>query len=71
MKTIAHYNLDLEVIKELNRLFPSGQRSTFVNKLLKAYFEEIKKSPEESPFSSGFAENSKFSLVNGETKEVI
>ena len=71
MKTIAHYYIEIEVIEELNKIIPSGKRSTFVNEILKTYLEEIKKNPEESPFSSGFAENSKFSLVNGETKEVI
>jgi len=68
LKSLAHYYIEIEVIEELNKIIPSGKRSTFVNEILKTYLEEIKKRPEGKNPSS-FAENQQ-SMVSEETKEV-
>ena len=64
LKSLAHYYIEIEVIEELNKIIPSGKRSTFVNEILKTYLEEIKKSPERLSIPSGHTENSR--LVSGE-----
>ena len=64
MKSLTHFNLDVEILKEFHKIFPVGKRSPFVNELLKTYLEEIKKSPEGVSIPSGHTENSR--LVSGE-----
>ena len=69
MKSLTHFNLDVEILKELNKIIPSGKRSPFVNELLKTYLEEIKKSPEGSSIPSGHTENSL--TANKEVSDIV